>query len=72
MEQGVKGDIIFDMARDKVTIARLRSLEDEGALVINSAYGIDNCVPWLRFSLSVRYIHTVSLSDIEIIVILLL
>ena len=32
------------MARDKVTIARLRSLEDEGALVINSAYGIDNCV----------------------------
>lgn len=34
----------FDMARDKVTIARLRSLEDEGALVINSAYGIDNCV----------------------------
>ena len=30
--------------RDKVTIARLRSLEDEGALVINSAYGIDNCV----------------------------
>ena len=44
VEQGVKGDIIFDMARDKVTIARLRSLEDEGALVINSAYGIDNCV----------------------------
>ena len=33
VEQGVKGDIIFDMARDKVTIARLRSLEDEGALV---------------------------------------
>ena len=28
VEQGVKGDIIFDMARDKVTIARLRSLED--------------------------------------------
>ncbi len=44
VEQGVKGDIIFDMVRDKVTIARLRSLEDEGALVINSAYGIDNCV----------------------------
>ena len=32
VEQGVKGDIIFDMARDKVTIARLRSLEDEGAI----------------------------------------
>ena len=26
------------------TIARLKSLEDEGALVVNSAYGIDNCV----------------------------
>ena len=44
VEQGVKGDIIFDMARDKATIARLKSLEDGGALVINSAYGIDNCV----------------------------
>ena len=32
------------MARDKATIARLKSLEDGGALVINSAYGIDNCV----------------------------
>ena len=28
VEQGVKGDIIFDMARDKATIARLKSLED--------------------------------------------
>ena len=41
---GAKADVIFDMARDRVTIARLKSLEDEGALVVNSAYGIDNCV----------------------------
>lgn len=41
---GIKADIIFDMARDRATIARLKSLEDEGILVVNSAYGIDNCV----------------------------
>lgn len=42
--RSIKADIIFDMARDVATIARLKSLEDEGALVVNSAYGIDNCV----------------------------
>lgn len=40
----IEGEIIFDMARDKAAIARLKELEDKGALVINSAYGIDNCV----------------------------
>lgn len=40
----VEGEIIFDMARDAATIQRLKDLEDKGALVINSAYGIDNCV----------------------------
>ena len=44
VNQGIEGEIIFDMARDKATIARLKELEDKGALVINSAYGIDNCV----------------------------
>lgn len=44
VEQQVEGDIIFDMARDRATIARLKELEDKGALVVNSAYGIDNCV----------------------------
>lgn len=44
VEQGITGDVIFNMARDKATIARLKALEDEGALVMNSAYGIDNCV----------------------------
>ena len=42
--RNVKADIIFDMARDRATIAHLKSLEDEGILVVNSAYGIDNCV----------------------------
>lgn len=40
----ITGSIIFDMARDKSTLDRLKRLEDEGALVINSAYGIDSCV----------------------------
>lgn len=44
VEQGITGDVIFDMARDRATIARLKSLEDKGACVVNSAYGIDNCV----------------------------
>ena len=44
VNQKIEGDILFDMARDKATIARLKELEDKGALVINSAYGIDNCV----------------------------
>lgn len=42
--QNIEGDFIFDMARDRATIERLKKLEDGGALVVNSAYGIDNCV----------------------------
>ena len=34
---------IFDMARDKSTIKWLKHLEDTGSVVINSAYGIENC-----------------------------
>ena len=42
--QNIEGEFIFDMARDRATIERLKKLEDGGALVVNSAYGIDNCV----------------------------
>lgn len=44
VEENLEADIIFDMARDRATINRLKELEDKGALVVNSAYGIDNCV----------------------------
>ena len=44
VEKNIQGDFIFDMARDAATIKRLKELEDEGALVINSAYGITDCV----------------------------
>lgn len=40
----VQADFIFDMARDRATVSRLKELEDAGSLVINSGYGIDNCV----------------------------
>lgn len=44
VEENLEADIIFDMARDRATVNRLKELEDKGALVVNSAYGIDNCV----------------------------
>lgn len=44
VSEQLEADFIFDMARDRATIQRLKLLEDRGALVINSAYGIDNCV----------------------------
>lgn len=44
VEKRITGKLIFDMARDRATIDRLKELEDEGALVVNSAYGIDRCV----------------------------
>lgn len=40
----IKADFIFNMARDRATVSRLKELEDEGAMVVNSGYGIDNCV----------------------------
>ncbi len=42
--RGIKSDFIFGMARDAATLVRLKALEDAGALVVNSAYGIENCM----------------------------
>lgn len=39
----IKDDYIFNMARDKSTIKWLKQLEDKGSVVVNSAYGIENC-----------------------------
>ncbi len=39
----IRDKYIFDMARDKSTIKWLKHLEDNGSVVINSAYGIENC-----------------------------
>lgn len=40
----VSEDIIVNMCRDPKSIALLQQLEDSGKLVINSGYGIENCV----------------------------
>lgn len=39
----VKEDIIVDMCREHCSMVLLQQLEDAGALVINSGYGIENC-----------------------------
>ena len=43
-ENRIDGDIFFCMARGKDTLHRLKILENKGALVINSPYGIGNCI----------------------------
>lgn len=35
--------VILNMCREQTSIAKLQKLEDDGALVINSGYGIENC-----------------------------
>lgn len=40
---GIDEHIVIDMCREQRSIALLQQLEDEGALVINSGYGIENC-----------------------------
>ncbi len=39
----VKEDIIINMCREQRSIGLLQRLESDGALVINSGYGIENC-----------------------------
>ncbi len=46
-EQLIAGDVkeryIVNMCREQRSIAKLQEFEDEGCLVINSGYGIENC-----------------------------
>lgn len=35
--------VIFNMARDKTTVSKLKKLEKEGRVVVNKATGIENC-----------------------------
>ncbi|MDE6836491.1 MAG: hypothetical protein K2J03_06010 [Muribaculaceae bacterium] len=39
----VEEDIILDMCRGEKAIEKLQSLEEEGRLVINSGFGVENC-----------------------------
>ncbi len=42
-KNGVDEPIIMAMCREQESISRLQQLEDQGRLVINSGYGIENC-----------------------------
>ena len=44
LELSSDADVIITMARDKECLRKLQQLEDEGRLVINSGYGIENCM----------------------------
>lgn len=43
VKNGVTEPVIVDMCREKESINLLQQLEDQGRLVINSGYGIENC-----------------------------
>ena len=43
VRRNLTADVIYNMARDAQTIDSLCKLEDAGAMVINSGYGIKNC-----------------------------
>lgn len=42
-KEDISADMILDMCRETASIEKLQRLEDEGMLVINSGYGIENC-----------------------------
>ena len=39
----IKENVILNMCREQSSIAKLQQFEDQGKLVINSGYGIENC-----------------------------
>ena len=41
--QEISEPVVLAMCRERESIAKLQRLEDEGKLVINSGYGIENC-----------------------------
>lgn len=44
LQQGmVKEPIVISMCRERTSIALLQEMEDAGRLVVNSAYGVENC-----------------------------
>lgn len=43
VKRNLTADVIYDMARDAQTLDSLCKLEDTGAMVVNSGYGIKNC-----------------------------
>lgn len=50
-ENDVTPDIILSMARSQATLDKMKRLEDEGIITLNSGYGIENCVRMVRIPL---------------------
>lgn len=42
-ESQIEEEVVLNMCRERESIQKLMQLEDRGALVINSGYGIENC-----------------------------
>lgn len=43
LKADIEAPVVMAMCREQESIAKLKKLEDEGRLVINSGYGIENC-----------------------------
>lgn len=51
LEADISEDIVLSMGRMRETTDKLRRLEDEGRMVLNSGYGVENCVRMVRIPL---------------------
>ncbi|MDR2234250.1 MAG: hypothetical protein LBE56_14145 [Tannerella sp.] len=43
LTKDIREEVIFNMVRDRYSVRKLQHLEEEGRLVINSGFGIENC-----------------------------
>ncbi len=43
IESGVEAPVILNMCREQASISKLQRLEQEGRIVVNSGFGIENC-----------------------------
>lgn len=61
--QEITEDIVLDMCRTPQALAKLQALEDQGRLIINSGYGIENCIrePMTRLLMGAGIPHPRSL-----------
>lgn len=63
LNQTISEQLIVSMARGEDTLQKLCQLEDAGAIVINSGYGVKNCIrePMTRALLNAQLPHPASL-----------
>lgn len=44
VESDIREDIVLSMGRRRATVEKMQELEDKGRTVVNSGYGIENCI----------------------------